>query len=241
MRLDESVSILVNSCAHRSWAVDRIVVFISTNSLVGGALVLAVFYFVWFGEAPDNSQTSRKRDILLSTLLLGIPAVLMTRVLAWILPYRVRPIFSPELHLRQAYGFDPRSLLAWSSFPSDHAVLFFTLATGVAFANRKVGFLLYLHAIFFVSLSRVFLGIHYPSDILIGALLGCGFGYLASWPTVQSLVRQPAARLQTFSAGLFHAGFFYLAYETANLYADARQAAGGAWQLLSVLANHSFR
>ena len=220
---------------------DRIVIFISSNSLVGGALVLAVFYFVWFEEAPDNRQTPRKRDILLSTLLLGIPAVLMARVLVWNLPYRMRPIFSPELHLRQAYGFDPSSLLAWSSFPSDHAVLFFTLATGVSFANRKAGFLLYLHAIFFVSLSRIFLGIHYPSDILAGAVLGCGFGYLASWPSVQSLVRQPAARSQTFSAGLFHAGFFYLAYETANLYADARQTAVAAWQVLSVLANRSFR
>ena len=241
MRLDESVSILVNSFAHRSAAVDRMVIFISSNPLVGGALVLAAFYFVWFGEAPDNSQTSKKRDILLSTLLLGIPAVLTTRLLAWNLPYRMRPIFSPELHLRQAYGFDPSSLLAWSSFPSDHAVLFFTLATGVFCANRKAGFLLFLHAIFFVSLSLIFLGIHYPSDILAGALLGCGFGYLASWPTVESLVRQPAARLQKFSAGLFHAGFFYLAYETANLYADARQTAVGAWQVLSVLAHHSFR
>jgi undecaprenyl-diphosphatase len=241
VRLDESVSILVNSFAHRSGAVDRIVIFISSNSLVGGALVLAVFYFVWFEEGPDNRPTLRKRDILLSTLLLGVPAVLMARVLAWNLPYRIRPIFSPELHLRQAYGFDPGSLLSWSSFPSDHAVLFFTLATGVSFANRKAGFLLYLHAIFFVSLSLIFLGIHYPSDILAGAVLGCGFGYLASWPSVQSLVRQPAARLQTFSAGLFHAGFFYLAYETANLYAEVRQTVVGAWQLLSVLANHSFR
>ena len=241
MRLDESVSILVNSFAHRSGALDRIVIFISSNSLVGGALVLAVFYFVWFEEGPDNRVTLRKRDILLSTLLLAIPAVLMARVLACNLPYRMRPIFSPELHLRQAYGFDPSSLLSWSSFPSDHAVLFFTLATGVSVANRKAGLLLYLHAVFFVSLSLIFLGIHYPSDILAGVVLGCGFGYLANWPSVQSLVRQPAARLQTFSAGLFHAGFFYLAYETANLYAEVRQTAVGAWQVLSVLASHSFR
>ena len=178
MRLDESVSILVNSFAHRSEAVDRIVKFISSNSLVGGALVLAVFYFVWFEEAPDNRQAPRKRDILLSALLLAIPAVLMARVLAWNLPYRVRPFFSPELHLRQAYGFDPSSLLSWSSFPSDHAVLFFTLATGVSFANRKAGLLLYLHAVFFVSLPLIFFGIHYPSDILAGAVLGSG---LATW------------------------------------------------------------
>jgi undecaprenyl-diphosphatase len=241
VRLDESVSIWFNSFAQRSGAVDRFVKFISSDSLVGGALVLAVFYFVWFEEAPDNRQAPRKRDILLSTLLLAIPAVLMARVLAWNLPYRVRPIFSPELHLRQAYGFDPSSLLSWSSFPSDHAVLFFTLATGVSFANRKAGLLLYLHAVFFVSLPLIFFGIHYPSDILAGAVLGCGFGYLAHWPSVQSLVRRPAARLQTFSAGLFHAGLFYLAYETANLYADARQTAVAVWRVLSVLANHSFR
>jgi len=58
-----------------------------------------------------------------------------------------------------------------SSFPSGHAAFFFALSTLIYFYNKKTG-ILFLIASFLISISRVFCGIHWPFDILAGALVG---------------------------------------------------------------------
>ncbi len=57
------------------------------------------------------------------------------------------------------------------SFPSGHAALYFALSMGVYFYNKKLG------AAFFVvsalmGVARIFVGVHWPADILGGALVG---------------------------------------------------------------------
>jgi len=58
-----------------------------------------------------------------------------------------------------------------ASFPSGHAAFFFALSTLIYFYNKKTG-ILFLIASFLISISRVFCGIHWPADILAGALVG---------------------------------------------------------------------
>ena len=58
------------------------------------------------------------------------------------------------------------------SFPSDHAAISFALAFSVAYAQPAAGAVLLMLAAI-VALGRVFVGVHYPSDILAGALVGC--------------------------------------------------------------------
>lgn len=60
---------------------------------------------------------------------------------------------------------------ATSSFPSGHASFFFGLSFFIYFFNRRIG-LLFLGVSFLIALSRVIAGLHWPSDILGGALLG---------------------------------------------------------------------
>jgi undecaprenyl-diphosphatase len=241
--LDDNITIFVNHFAHQSWAVDRIVSFLERNQLAKGCVSLSVFFFVWFqsGEATRTLEESEKRQTLLTTLLMCVPAVLFARILAWGLPFRARPFSNPSLHLRAAYGFDCDILIKWSSFPSDHAVLFFTLATGIALISWRAGLLLYIHAVVFVLLPRLFLGIHYSSDLLAGALLGCGFGYLSACAPVRALLMRPAIWLEKYSQGIFYAGLFFLAMQTAALYDPLRTAAMGGSQVLHALAHQVIR
>lgn len=58
-----------------------------------------------------------------------------------------------------------------ASFPSGHAAFYFALATVVYFYNKKAGILFFISA-FLISLARVFSGIHWPTDILAGAIVG---------------------------------------------------------------------
>jgi undecaprenyl-diphosphatase len=64
-----------------------------------------------------------------------------------------------------------------SSFPSKHATISFLLATFVFLLNKKLGFLFLVFAVL-VSTGRVFVGVHYPSDILVGAIFGILIGFL---------------------------------------------------------------
>lgn len=82
-----------------------------------------------------------------------------------------------------AYGFDilikaPRG----SSFPSGHTTMSFSFATSFFLLARREWerilrwFVLILAVL--ISFSRLYLFVHYPSDVLVGLLLGILSGYL---------------------------------------------------------------
>ena len=63
------------------------------------------------------------------------------------------------------------------SFPSNHAINNFAAAMFFYKLFPKLKWFLFIGASL-VSISRVYLGLHYPSDILGGAIIGLAFGYL---------------------------------------------------------------
>jgi len=65
------------------------------------------------------------------------------------------------------------------SFPSGHATISFCLATVIAMRYPKARYPVFLAAAL-VAISRTYLGFHYPSDILTGALLGMLIGYIVT-------------------------------------------------------------
>jgi len=67
-----------------------------------------------------------------------------------------------------------------ASFPSGHAAFYFALSTVVYAYNKKAGSLFFL-ASFLITISRVFAGLHWPSDIIAGALIGIFSGWLISF------------------------------------------------------------
>ncbi|MEM7368236.1 MAG: phosphatase PAP2 family protein [Bacteroidota bacterium] len=66
-------------------------------------------------------------------------------------------------------------------FASSHAANFFGLATFLAmyFRRRKLSALFFSLAAL-VAYTRIYLGVHFPGDILAGAAIGCVFGILLS-------------------------------------------------------------
>ena len=58
-----------------------------------------------------------------------------------------------------------------SAFPSGHAAFFFALSLIVYFYNKKAGILFFI-ASALMGVSRVFIGLHWPTDILGGVVVG---------------------------------------------------------------------
>ena len=67
-----------------------------------------------------------------------------------------------------------------SSFPSYPAAVLFALAFGVWLRNKKAGTVLFVLAAL-MGLARVYVGVHYPSDIVGGALIGIAITYVIFW------------------------------------------------------------
>lgn len=64
-----------------------------------------------------------------------------------------------------------------SSFPSNHAACGFALAVSLYLPLPSFGLPLLALATL-LSFSRVYIGVHYPSDVTFGALIGCGVASL---------------------------------------------------------------
>lgn len=60
---------------------------------------------------------------------------------------------------------------ASKSMPSDHAAIAFAIAVSVMFTRPRLGALLVLCAVL-ISFGRVYAGVHFPSDVLVGAMVG---------------------------------------------------------------------
>lgn len=71
------------------------------------------------------------------------------------------------------------------SFPSNHALNNFAVATFFSRLYPQYTKVLFISA-FLIAFSRVYLGVHYPSDILGGAILGVGAGYILSVLSLKS-------------------------------------------------------
>jgi membrane-associated phospholipid phosphatase len=76
------------------------------------------------------------------------------------------------------------------SFPSDHAVMAGAVATGVLLANRRLGAGAAVAAVL-MAFARVYVGAHFPLDVVVGLLLGAtvaALGYLAARPLLVPVV-----------------------------------------------------
>ena len=66
------------------------------------------------------------------------------------------------------------------SFPSGHALFFFAVSVAIYGFNKKLGIVFFL-ASGVMAMARIFVGVHWPSDILAGAFLGAIAGLIMRW------------------------------------------------------------
>ena len=154
--MDSSATAFVNGLSGYSPILDRIAVAVTTYGAFAIVAAVAVRWW-WYGKA----DRMRERHL---AILCGASAALGLSMNQGVLLVfqRVRPYGAGVSHLLVAPSTDP-------SFPSDHATLAFSVAFALLGAGARRGWA-FLIAAALLSFSRVYVGTHYVSDVLGGAL-----------------------------------------------------------------------
>lgn len=135
----------------------------------------------------------RRRDPQMSTA--GVSALVAATIGLLIAHFvsiavgRPRPFVAHPhaVHLFASHATD-------AGFPSDHATAAFAIAASILLYNRRWGILAVALASI-LAIGRVAIGVHYPSDVIVGALLGCAAAYVVSLPPIQGWITAFAEQL----------------------------------------------
>jgi len=222
---DAGILHFLNQFAGKSWLLDKAVGFIRGSTL-HGPIFMAAMWWAWF--RPGENQR-RDREFILSGLATTFGALFFARALADLLPFRARPFEVASLNLRLPFGGDSASLIHWSSFPSDHAVFYFSLATSIFFVSRRLGVAAYLYTFLFICMPILYRGQHYPTDVLAGTAIGIGAAFLSVNAKLREWIAQRPLRRLENSPGIIYAVFFLVSFLFSMQFDPLRDTAYSAW------------
>jgi len=172
--------------------------FSSLTNLGNGWFVIPIFFVFLHWKIPKKVRT---RIIVAAALALSLGGVGNNIVKSFV--DRPRPIAYFASPSRSLAAEEPRPYavhvlgdpLYDHSFPSGHANTAFTLATLMALIFGIRFWPLFLAAMG-VAYSRVYIGAHFPSDVLAGAFMGSVIT-LAAWYGVARVARRKGRPIQT--------------------------------------------
>ncbi|HEY4497989.1 MAG TPA: phosphatase PAP2 family protein [Candidatus Paceibacterota bacterium] len=146
----------LNGFAGASAIFDAIIIFSGMYLIF--IIAAAVLAIIW--RAKSQERLSRVFYVLAS-IILGEALVWGARFLY----QQPRPFELLDVSKQLLYH------TAGNALPSGHATAAFALATAVFLWSRKWGLVLYAAALL-VGISRIIGGIHWPTDIIAGAIIG---------------------------------------------------------------------
>ncbi|OGR30650.1 MAG: hypothetical protein A2X83_00790 [Desulfuromonadales bacterium GWD2_54_10] len=216
--IDMSILRMFNSIAHQSIVFDKSVVCLEGSNLLKGGIIVPLLWWLWF----DKNNNDNNKVCLASTIVASLVAIAIARTFALILPYRSRPVFNSAINFQAPYGLDVNILDGWSSFPSDHAVFFFTLASGLFLANRLVGSFALVYTFFAICLPRIYVGHHFPTDIIAGIFLGVCIGCVTQNIRIRQIITDHVLIWEKTKPNHFYAYFFFLTAQMSFLFDSVR-------------------
>lgn len=156
--MDYYIYSLINGLAGKFGALDKIMVFIAQDFPYLFAIALLLLWFK--KDTTEKVMTNRKVAIVaMMTMLIALG---INHLIAFVY-FRPRPYTLHAAHLLVKRSVDP-------SFPSDHATFSFALALTILAVNKYFGRVMIVMALL-LSFARVFVGVHYPFDVVGGAII----------------------------------------------------------------------
>jgi len=136
-----------------------------SNPLLSAWVFSAWFYRYWMKE--DEDRSNHKQELTSAVIALVVAGVVTLVLRPWI--HWPAPVLNPAFR-----SLFPQNL--WGNgngncFPSHSTLAYFTIAAGFWTLNRWLSVWLCAMSLLFVALPRIYLGGHYPIDVLFSCIL----------------------------------------------------------------------
>ncbi len=125
----------------------------------------SILAIVFFGIFLYVIGHKREAVLVLATIVIGVIIIAPLKIIV----HRPRPYLT-------IHEVIPLEIESGTSFPSGHAERAFALAS-VLSDRRLIKLTLYVYA-FLIAFSRVYIGVHYPLDVIAGSIIGWVVGKL---------------------------------------------------------------
>lgn len=174
--VDWSLLHALNGFLARHDAVEDPLLFYVNASEALFVATLAIVFLAARGAAHAAWRRASVTAVLSAGLALAVGKLVSEMV------DRARPFVADPggVHLFSDHAAD-------AGFPSDHATAAFAIAVAILLRKRSWGYVA-LVAAAVLSVGRVALGVHYPSDVLAGAALGSAAALILSTPPLRARV-----------------------------------------------------
>lgn len=232
--IDSTIIGYVNHFSRHSWVFDRSLELFASNRLLKGGILIAIVWWLWFKK--DELQPDNRQHIIV-TFIGCVVGMVVARVLSLMLPFRLRPIHEEGSGFILPYGVSPAVLDGWSSFPSDHAVLFFALSAGLLFISRKAGMIALCYTAVCIAFPRIYLGMHYPTDVIVGAMIGVMIALLANGYLVKVTPLKKMTDWSYSSPNIFYPFLFLFSYQVADMFDNSRSLLRAGLKLFQAVFN----
>ena len=151
----------INGWAGHSALLDKTMIWI-TNS----APFVAVLFMIILWFSSGNRKTAMAKQYTALYTVLSMMLALFLNVLLHHFYYHARPFVMHHVHQLVSHSKD-------SSFVSDHGILVFTIASMLLLRKDAWKYIASIWAVL-VGVSRIYVGVHYPADIIGAAVLSWG-------------------------------------------------------------------
>ena len=196
-------------------------IFLSVDAIRTAILVALVMGIWQYGKIKNDKKANKRVIAILFSIILTLGIV---EILNAVIDSS-RPIVTYN-HLIKTPIITENTKLLWNegwvrnpkhgSFPSDTVALLATMATGLFLWNRYIGFIAVLFVLFGGVLPRLYFGLHYPSDMLIGIIVSIASTLVIEKVKLFDFLSDKILETEKRFPYLFGVTGFYLAYIIAD-------------------------